>query len=511
MKRKTITPVQKVVIVVGLIFVILASTYIGIFAYAIQDYNSFTRDLEPPDSSNFLSQNSSRLYAMAMWYEKNIAEHHMPHNMIVDARFDTDQEGGSVIGYGTHGDSAEWTGNYLAAEASRYSVHMREGNLTLAQWTLKNITKALNGIEKILYVADYDGMARYAWPIDEYPYNPSVLPDNHYLGSWNGTQYILEDDTSRDMHNGVIMGLGYAYLVVEDSETRLYIKSLVERMLDVLITQGFLYLNPEGLPNGTDLDVGLGLIGTSGVWTLAYLKVGALVNPEKYGDLYEKYALNLDYVWRGNMPETSGLNTVQGYYGLLLDWEVMFILIMLEDDTVLRQIYLEYLGGIYDLIKYDRNALFNCMWLIVNGINKTNEPSDMDVVGDVTDCLMRYYGAQQRLPGRDVPLNNDDITNPTSTKWLNFFENGLGSKLYPFHKEVFEFENISNVPLTPDKRPQTDYLWSRPPYWYYETNPTGTYEGPGVDYIIVYWMARLYGIIEPPTDVDAQIEVVYGL
>lgn len=497
-------------------------SYVGLFLYAMEEYNYNAYNLDPPDPDTFLDTNSSRLYAMAMWYERNIIKYHMPQDMIVMTYFNSSKNpyNGSGIpeSYSVTYDSCEWTGHYLMAEAFRYAVHVEEGNISLADEAKANIKKALRGVDKVLHVSGNGGMARYAWPIDEYPGDPDNPEDpNHYRGEWNGTEYIFEDDTSRDMHNGIIMGLGFAYLMVDDEEVRDYVKELVEDLLDYLINTGWLYLKPTNDPNGTDLNAGFWLFGTTGMWTLAYLKVGALVNPDKYEDLYEEYAIERDYVHRSAFPYASRMNVVQSYYGLLLDWEVLFTLITLEDDESLRSIYLDYIESIWNLIKYDRTAQFNAMWLIMNDIDKTTKDKDEKlIIADVEDCLMRYYGAPTRLPGRNVKLDMEDLIDATSVKWVTFFKKGWGSVFYPFYHEIYQFEIVAKRPLTPDERQISSYLWQDPPYRLDINSDTlefndqdGRNEEPSVDYIAVYWPCRYYDLIDGPSDYNATIEVNY--
>lgn len=489
--------------------------YVGLFLYAMEEYNQAAYNLDPPNQDTFFTENSSQLYAMALWYENNIRNYHMPHNMIVNTQFNSSVNPyireSVPIAYSVTYDSAEWTGHYLMAEAYRWAVHKKEGNQTLMEKTKDNILFTLEGVDKILHVAENGGMARYAWPIDEYPGDPNnPLDDNHYKGEWNGEEYIFEDDTSRDMHNGIIMGLGCVHKLVDDKEIRKKVKSLVEDLLDYFLERGWLYLKPNDDPNGTDLDAGFWLFGTSGIWTLAYLKVGEEVNSEKYGPLYKEYAIERDYIHRSAFPWMSRTNVVQSYYGLLLDFEVLYILNILETRRDLKNFYLDYISQIYDYIKYDRNAQFNAMWLIMNEIDRENANKKEEIIiGDIIDCLMRYYEAPQRFPGRVVNLENKNVQDPIATKWYTFFSEGWGSILYPFWKSIYQFEpKKAKIPLTPDLRPQTDYLWSRPPYWY-EQEGNGTYEGPGVDFTAVYWACRYYNLIKAPENYNITLSPQY--
>ena len=388
----------KGIIAVVMCFMVLISAYLGVFFYIIYDYTNIASNISEPDPATFIPENSSRLYSMAMWYENNIAKNHMPQNMIVDAIFNNVSENGEVVTYRSSTDSSEWTGQYLVAEAARYIVHRDAGDLDLAEYALLNLTRALRGIERNLYVSPNGGMARYTWPVNEYWY-PELKNKNHYYGEFEGEQCIFEDDTSRDMHNGVIMGLGFAYYVVENVTIRAYIQRLVERMIDYFLERGWLYIDPNDLPNGTDFNDGFWIIGTNGIWTLALLKVATLVNPEKYGALYNKCAYQKDYLTRGVFPPGSKMNTVQSYFALLLDWELLFVLVVLEKDPTLQIHYLEYIGQLYEYTKWDRNALFHTYWLILNQVSNRTVENAGTIKADLVDCLMRLnYGARQRLP-----------------------------------------------------------------------------------------------------------------
>ncbi len=504
--RLALPRAASIVLVIAIVFGGCFVPYLGYFLYAMNDYNSISYLAPAPDPSSFVGVNASRLHAMANWYEDNIAKYHMPHDMIVNTQFDNSTSIGNPWSYGSNTDSAEWTGHYLLAESFRYATCKAEGNATLASQALANVTRALRGFDKILHVAPNGGLARYAWPISEYD---GPISDNRYLGFWNGQYYIYEDDTSRDMHNGVIMGLGFTYLLVNDTVTRATAARLVEDMLDYLLDRGWLYVNPDDVPNGTDLDDGFWLGGTNGLWTLAYLKVGELVNPAKYGPLYREYAIDRDYAHRSSLAAFSSMNTVQAYYGLLLDWELMFTLTTLETDPGLRDLYLHHVSGMYELTKNDRTAIFNAMWLALEGIDRANQPAGMTVIQDVEDCLMRYYTAPQRLPGRDYAIANPGTESPKAVQWRQFFQDGIGGTLYPFWRVLFSFPVAADTPLTPDRRPMTDFLWSRSPYTI-EGGGSGQYEGPGNDFTVVYWLCRYYDIIAPPDDYQATIEVHYG-
>ncbi len=172
--------------------------------------------------------------------------------------------------------------------------------------------------------------------------------------------------------------------------------------------------------------------------------------------------------------------------------------------------YFSEASQVYDYTKYDRTAIFHAMWLAINGVTRFNANEDQQfIINDTVDVLMRYYNAQQRFPGRNINLSNDDLVSPVALKWVTYFTEGIGSILYPFWKSIYQFGIVAKQPLTPDYRPQTDFLWSRSPYDFQASDQNGKNEGPSVDFTVVYWMCRYYDIIGPPDDFNTTITVTY--
>src|SRR6266436_263501 len=100
------------------------------------------------------------LFSSLMWaaepdalsIDKNLLARHMPFGTILDPIFDApDSE--QIVGYTRCGDSAIWTGHYLAAEAFRYKV-------TQSADALANVQKAIAGLKSLVDVTGTDLLAR---------------------------------------------------------------------------------------------------------------------------------------------------------------------------------------------------------------------------------------------------------------------------------------------------------------------------------------------------------------
>src|ERR1044071_6829250 len=81
--------------------------------------------------------------ADALAISQNIQALHFPHATLLDPIFDS-PTGTRVVGYTRCGDSAIWTGHYLAAEAFRYKVTGSPDALNAARRAFLGIEYMLN-------------------------------------------------------------------------------------------------------------------------------------------------------------------------------------------------------------------------------------------------------------------------------------------------------------------------------------------------------------------------------
>jgi len=106
----------------------------------------------------------------ALTISRNIQQLHMLYGTVMDPVFassDPASPGYSEVrGYTRAGDSAIWTGHYLAAEAFRYQV-------TRSPDALANAWKALEGIHSLLDVTGSDVLARCLIPVNS-PYAAAI-------------------------------------------------------------------------------------------------------------------------------------------------------------------------------------------------------------------------------------------------------------------------------------------------------------------------------------------------
>jgi uncharacterized protein (TIGR03437 family) len=146
----------------------------------------------------------------------------MPFGTILDPVY-ASPASNQTVGYTRCGDSALWTGAYLAAEAFRYKV-------TGSADALNNVKTALAGLKGLADVTGDNRLARcmvlansqYAAGIEREEAANTIYP--------NG-QWIWVDNTSRDQVVGAFFGLGAAYDVVDDATVKSDIADLTTRLI----------------------------------------------------------------------------------------------------------------------------------------------------------------------------------------------------------------------------------------------------------------------------------------
>src|SRR5262249_54625460 len=153
----------------------------------------------------------------------NIQARHLPFGTILDPIFSS-STGTDIVGYTRCGDSAIWTGHYLAAESFRYKV-------THSADALRNAQGALAGLQSLVDVTGTDLLARCLVPMSS-PFAAGITQEESHNGIHNSGGNFWIGNTSRDQYSGAFFGLSVAYDLLDDSASKAAIQALVTRMLD---------------------------------------------------------------------------------------------------------------------------------------------------------------------------------------------------------------------------------------------------------------------------------------
>jgi hypothetical protein len=379
--------------------------------------------------------------ADAIAISQNIRARHMPFGTIMDPIFRTpDSE--EIVGYTHCGDSAIWTGHYLAAEAFRY-------NVTRSQEALDNVRVALGGITSLLNVTGTNLLSRCLIPVTS-PDAQRIIQEEAPHGVYQNTQdhFYWIGGTSRDQYSGVFFGLGVAYDLVDDLQVRTAIASLTTLLLDFLRGHNWSVTMPDGSISTT-------FVGRTDQ-QLGFLQVGRHVNAGRFSTTYDFY--RFFFATQVIVPISFEVLDNNSYFKFNLDSINLFNLIRLESSSfsgIYRQAY--------DVLRRhtddQKNAFFN---MIDRALSGPNDARDADTRRMLDDWLLR--------PRRDLPTDLRGI--------------------YP----ACGSQDQACVPVPIVDRPRTDFLWQRSPFQLVGQG-SGTIETAGIDYILPYWMGRYYGTV----------------
>src|SRR5579883_3329865 len=153
----------------------------------------------------------------ALAISANIQARHMPYGTILDPVF-SDPTSDDIVSYTHCGDSALWTGAYLAAEAFRY-------NVTQDPDALNNVKRALAGLKALADVTGDNRLARCMVPADS-PYAAAISSEEAHNTIHQNPPWIWVDNTSRDQIVGAFFGLGAAFDLVDDADVKSGISDL---------------------------------------------------------------------------------------------------------------------------------------------------------------------------------------------------------------------------------------------------------------------------------------------
>jgi len=382
--------------------------------------------------------------ADALAISANIQARHLPFGTILDPIFtltDSDQ----VASYTRCGDSALWTGHYLAAEAFRYKV-------TQSPDALNNVKSAIAGLKSLADVTGTNLLARCLVPINS-PYAAGIRNEETANGVYTnaGAGWLWVGNTSRDEYSGAMFGLAVAYDMVADPAIKASISDLVTRLVDFLDGHNWSVTMPDGSASTSFL--------VRPDQIEAFLAIGRRVNSDHFSSFhFETQRVLL----ATTVPAPILVDTASddSYFKFNLDYINLYNLIRLEASSA-KTIYESAYGTLRDHTAAHQNAFFNIIDLALNGPNASRDNQTLALLNAWLLRLRRDFGVD--LHGV-VAVCGGQACQPAPV-WL---------------------------------RPPTDFLWQRSPFQL-SVGGAGIIESPGIDYILPYWMARYYGLRETIT------------
>lgn len=418
--------------------------------------------------------------------ELKIRQVNQPFGTVLMANMDTDdnqtwlgsyRRGGSgnpgaVVDYHDGGDSAIWTGHYLASQAFHYSV-------SPDPLTMDSLAHTLKGIGALLDVNGGTGLlARVAAPeasvVGQKILTKAVHSSAQVLGEtwvgWQGDRGI-----SRDQYSGVMFGLSITYELVPTLRTECAFR--IEQMLDYLIAHDWI-VDEDRPPFGVNRSGGPTHWTGVGYQKLTFLLIGHRVNPGKYAALLAQAGPLSETAWLGAF---TGVFGTDHYYGFNLGHIGKYNYFRLETDPQRWQdlqrsnlITRRYVG-------HHRNAHFDL-------IQTTIDPASEGVFfPSIREGLRQLMDMPHRRVGPPVV----DLSGVT---WVNlpifaYSNTSSGSATVGSQTQRFPTE-----PLDVFLRGPTDFQWQRDPFT--PATPNGgdpKSERVGIDLVLPYWMGRARG------------------
>jgi hypothetical protein len=402
-------------------------------------------------------EQAERLHAKAEKYLDYYKRYHLPHGLNADVWW-TDYDRSQVYRLEGLGDSAAWTGHYLAALALRY-------HLTRDPETRSDILAVLDKFDLLTVVSGREGyIARYAGPATDAGYQGyySVYgrgedPDRPGLGkrAYRGvepyTDMVWLGYSSRDTYDGVNFGLATTLAYVDDAEIRGRIKSIVERVADRLI------------PDDWSIPDGKGHTTRATPWyKMAWMRTILTVNPEKYDQLMEEYEESCETLSRSRRVSNKWYRE---YFANNLRFIRTFALCALEEDPARKKMLADALEWMYGAVADHLNAQFAAIYLAGTG----NEDS---------------LGARAVLQGMLVDY-------PDPPKFFRAIDHRNDPAIEARDDAYTRYALLAREQI-PD-----DFIWQRSPCLRHGKQDL-PYELPGIDVFLPYWMGRVAGVIPPP-------------
>ncbi len=488
--------------------VVLFGSIFGISSYVFSEVPAFGMDESVmPDISSFGVANYTALAEMASFYDYRYEQYHMPLNYTVPALF-TDTNYDNVSAYKFTDNGALWSATAMAGFIGKYLAAKRESNATMEEEALRVLRRLVDGMAMMLAVPngglgpDHGAILARMWAAPEHAtipdmplFNSSIqgarAPYAYYNGSGMYSQWRYSDFTSLDEYGGYYMGIALAWKYLKDEPTvNQTLSRVIDQLCNGMIKTNFLGIGGFGGPTGVDQKV---RFFQGGSWILLLLKMGALAHPAKYQGLYYHYAVEEGlamYTREGGAQEI-----IANYYAYNFGIDVVFGLLMLEEDPYLHGEYLSnFANGLWSYVKTHRNAHFNAMYLIASGY----QPGDnVYYERDVEDQLAAFE--KNHLPDVSAPVDAppSDYQLVDFSKWQNFFNyHPAGNFLAPFFFELEFDQGFYNKPLTVPMMQTRSYIWGGNVFKVQGNSTNLLLEQAGLSFLTPYWLMRGFGYIQ---------------
>ena len=330
--------------------------------------------------------------------------------------------------------------------------------------------------------------------------------------NWFGWGCGKDHAISRDQYIGLFMGLAYAHELVDDPAVHSESAALIERMLDYLLlkTNWNVVLPPDNR-------IQTFFLGNYDV-QLAFLRIGASVNPGKYLARYQRYEAASELTW---IPTFfSSVEPIGGYFGFNLAQGVFGPTLFLEQDSGLRSNYATAYNILWRGVRHHKNAYFDLVHLLVQPPGSRSAIAAMPTSPSTSLALSDEVKAVLN----EWLVRLDKVRGPTGLPRNLLPDAAFQQGLYPDNLAGYTPLGggptcLSTFPLPVSGRigDGMDFVWQRSPFGTGvpvakcgagRSQPTqdeitrngsdARREGPGVDYLLAYWLGSYLNVVPRP-------------
>lgn len=406
-------------------------------------------------------------------YDRNYVDFHMPFlGGSLKTRFACETCTDDVVAYESAGDSAIWSGNYLASQAFRYAV-------TRSPEALANVRRVMGFMDVLARVTGRTGfLARYAGPADDprvFPANCATDENCHVVagGEFDGLFWL--GNTSRDQYSGWFFGLGWVHALVDDPDLNALIRARIVEVVDRLVADDYTIVDVDGRPTTAGPEA-------LPPFALNWLLIRALITEEP-GDLafYEAEAERLAPLFP--LTTLSILNHFIEYYGFHLSFMNLWTLARNEADADRRAFYRESFDrNVWGEVARDRQAMFD---LIALDVLDVEDPDAL--AAQVRADLLDF----QEPPRRRISRSREGLAFEIDPRW-----EALRDFVALFDPDYArKFQPIATEPFPVAYRCHQGFMWQQNPYLTECAPDDPAYEYAPMDFLVAYWMARWMGVL----------------
>ena len=291
-----------------------------------------------------------------------------------------------------------------------------------------------------------------------------ALPIVQPVGNiWYGWGCGADHAVSRDAYVGAMMGLTYAYFLVQDPDVKQTSQRLIESVLDHLLGPGqwnFLLAPYDRLRTSYFGNIDM---------QLTFLRIGKAINPQKYGPIYDRYAPASEVIW---VPTwITILDPVTSYFKFNLAQAFFSPLLFLEDQPVLRGNYLRAYNLLWRATSHHKNAYFDLVRILIetSGQRLTTAPPPGSMTPpappreEIPLLLTEWLTRRQQIPApSSLPFNRVAYPNYQAGLWPARITVYTAASLDTGVSQGYQ----ATIPLPVHGRigDGMDFLWQRSPF-----------------------------------------------